>query len=230
MKKILLISLVTILAVGLVGCNDNNDVEVNNPDVSISGEINNEENNQEIENPDMPEIDESGNLNGSEEENISGELSGENASGEFEDEPIVKSELEIKIDNLVQKSNVQVRMPMPMEIVAESSQTYIGLTEAQFTENVKSAIAYESMIMPSNFSLCLVELNDGANVADIKKAIIDNCDLNKWICAWADKAIAVDSGKYIMLVMSTAEDCDALQQAFADEFGTVGEVLSKDNQ
>jgi len=30
--------------------------------------------------------------------------------------------------------------------------------------------------------------------------------------------------------MSTAEDCDALQQAFADEFGTVGEVLSKDNQ
>ena len=38
MKKILLISLVTVLAVSLVGCNNEPDIDVNNPDVNVRKE------------------------------------------------------------------------------------------------------------------------------------------------------------------------------------------------
>lgn len=202
MKKLLLLSLVTVLAVNLVGCGDNNNVEVDNQDnVIVSGDNNlenNEENNEDF---------------------VSGE--------EESEEPIVVSELEAKINTLMEKSEVMIRMPMAMPIEAETAFTLIGLTEEEFNTNVANAMSYESMIMPANKSVCLVELNDTADVASIKQKMIDNCDPNKWICMSADKCLVVDSGKYVLLVMSTAEDCEALKTAFTAEFGNAGEALTK---
>lgn len=213
MKKILLISLITILAVGLVGCN-NKDVEVDNSNNVIESGNNNSENNNTN--------DESNNLEEDKElEN------NEVESGETENGEVNTNELEGKLNSLAEKAEIQVRAPMTIEISSETSSTYIGLTEELFNENVASAMAYESMMMPSNFSLCLIELKDTADVANMKKQVIDNCDPNKWICMGADKCLVVDSGKYIMLVMSTDEDCTALQNAFASEFGNLGEVLTK---
>lgn len=197
MKKILLISLVTVLAVSLVGCNGNNDdVEVNNPNINpgISGEINNE-------------VD-----------------SGDEEWVEEEYEPLP---LENEITTLVEKAEVMMRMPMPMPITAETAVTFVGLSEADYTDNVKAGIAFESMISPANSSVCLLELNDTADVAKVKQSIIDNCDPNKWICMSAEKCMVVDSGKYVVLVMSTPEECDAVQKVFADEFGATGEALTK---
>lgn len=205
MKKLLLLSLVTVLAVSLVGCGENNNVEGGNQDnVIVSGDNNlenNEENNEEF---------------------VSGEEEIENP-----EEPIVVPELEAKINTLMEKSGVMIRMPMASPIEAFSAFTFIGLTEDEFNANVATATAFESMIMPANQSVCLVELKDTADVASVKQKMIDNCDPNKWICMSADKCMVVDSGKYVLLVMSTQEDCEALKTAFADEFGNVGEALTK---
>ena len=127
----------------------------------------------------------------------------------------------------MEKSGVMIRMPMASPIEAFSAFTFIGLTEDEFNANVATATAFESMIMPANQSVCLVELKDTADVASVKQKMIDNCDPNKWICMSADKCLVVDSGKYVLLVMSTQEDCEALKTAFADEFGNVGEALTK---
>ena len=137
------------------------------------------------------------------------------------------SELEIKINALMEKSGVMIRMPMAMPIEASTAFTFIGLSEDEFNSNVANAVSYESMIMPANQSVCLVELKDSADVKAIKQKMIDNCDPNKWICMSADKCLVIDSGKYVMLVMATADDCTALQNAFTAEFGNVGEALTK---
>lgn len=224
MKKILLISLVTVLAVSLVGCNgNNNDVEVNNPDVNpgISGEISNEENNgNEIVDDEVATPDNNDNqpVEPNEPEVEVPEV------GEDENVP---SPLEAKITSLVEKAEVMMRMPMAMPITAETAVTFIGLSEADFTANIKDAIAYESMISPANSSVCLLELNDTADVQKVKQLVIDNCDPNKWICMSAEKCMVVDSGRYIVLVMSTPEECDAVQKVFAAEFGATGEALTK---
>lgn len=197
MKKILIVGLVAALSVVLVACGPSDDVEVNNDNVIQSGDNLNQDNNLE------------------------------NESGEDFEEEIVVSELEKKINALMEKSQVMIRMPMAMPIDSEAAFTYIGLSADVFNANVKEAMSYESMIMPANQSVCLIELNDTADVASIKKQVLDNCDPNKWICMSADKCLVVDSGRYIMLVMSTQEDCDALQKAFAAEFGNAGEALTK---
>lgn len=218
MKKILLISLVTVLAVSLVGCNgNNNDVEVNNPNVNlgISGEINNEENNDN-------EFVDNGNDMDEGEFDATPDNDEEWVEEEYEPLP-----LETEITSLIEKAEVMMRMPMPMPITAETAVTFVGLSEADFTANVKAGIAFESMISPANSSVCLLELNDTADVAKVKQSIIDNCDPNKWICMSAEKCMVVDSGKYVVLVMSTPEECDAVQKVFAAEFGATGEALTK---
>ncbi len=299
MKKIFLLSLVTILAVSLVGCVDNNDVEVdnivvsgdsnlgNNDDVNVENnendndsnseseenqdnvEDNNSENNDpennepennepEVNEPEVnePEVSEPENnepevnepevnepeVNEPEnnepeiiepdnnEENLPEEDNSEVEPGEETEEPeeeIVMSDLEIKINTLIEKSEVMIRMPMAMPIEAATAFTFIGLSEDEFNANVANAVSFESMIMPANQSVCLVELKDTADVKAVKQKMIDNCDPNKWICMSAEKCMVVDSGKYVLLVMSTPADCDALQKAFAAEFGSTGEALTK---
>lgn len=224
MKKVLLISLITVLAVALVGCNNNEDISVNNPNTIVNSGDNNLENSNNENNNNETLGNNSGD-NAIENNPADNETSGGDET--FEEEPIVVSELEGKINTLIQNSGVMIRMPMAMPIESEAAFTYIGLDQDTFNSNVKDAISYESMIMPANQSVCLIELNDQADVANIKQKVIDNCDPNKWICMSADKCLAIDSGKYIMLVMSTAEDCDALQKAFEAEFGSAGTALTK---
>ena len=257
MKKIFLLSLVTILAVSLVGCVDNNDVEVDNQDnIVVSGDSNlgnnddvnvennendNDSNSESEENQDNVEDNNSENNDpennepeiiepDNNEENLPEEDNSEVEPGEETEEPeeeIVMSDLEIKINTLIEKSEVMIRMPMAMPIEAATAFTFIGLSEDEFNANVANAVSFESMIMPANQSVCLVELKDTADVKAVKQKMIDNCDPNKWICMSAEKCMVVDSGKYVLLVMSTPADCDALQKAFAAEFGSVGEALTK---
>ena len=263
MKKILLISLVTVLAVGLVGCMNNETIDTNNPNGVVEsgdnlGDVTENENegNESVESEDNkepeveevkpednkePEVEEVKPEDNKEPENevvepednitengepVVDEENNEEVEEEIEEE-YVPSPLEAKITNIVETAGVMMRMPMAMPITAETAVTFIGLSEADFAANIKDAIAFESMISPANSSVCLLELNDTADVAKVKKLVIDNCDPNKWICMSADKCMVVDSGRYIVLVMSTAEECDAVQKVFASEFGATGEVLTK---
>lgn len=295
MKKIFLLSLVTVLAVGLVGCANNNDIQVdNNDNVVISGD-NNIENNEDVNTGNNEEandstVDSEGNQDNVEDNNTVSENEGnsevttnpednnvENNEPEVSEpenkepennepevvepdnneenlpeeditveqpedetnseettepeeeveEEIVMSELEIKINSLIEKSGVMIRMPMAMPIEASTAFTFIGLSEDEFNANVANAVSFESMIMPANQSVCLVELKDTADVKTIKQKMIDNCDPNKWICMSAEKCMVVESGNYVLLVMATPDDCDALQKTFAAEFGGAGEALTK---
>lgn len=222
MKKLLTI----ILAIGLVAtftaC-DNNETKNPNGDNNtvVSGENNNgsEENNNTENN------------NGSEENN---EQSGNEESGEEilpeEDDFMPSQELQTLVDDLIAKSEVQFSMPGSMKIMLENAPTFVGLSEQLFTQYVEDSIVYEPMISPATSSLCIVKVSDEANVTDLKQQVIDNCNPRKWVCTGAEKCLAIDSGNYILLIMSTPDNCEAMKTAFTEHFGAenVGEALTKD--
>lgn len=147
-----------------------------------------------------------------------------------EDDFTPSAELQTLVDTLITNSNVQFAMPGSMKILVENAPTFVGLSEDLFTANVVDSIVYEPMISPATSSLCIVKLSDEADMATLKQTVLDNCNPAKWICTGAEKCLVIESGRYIMLVMSTPDNCEALKTAFTNHFGAenVGEALTKD--
>ncbi len=146
-----------------------------------------------------------------------------------EDPTIVSEEMKTLLDNLLAKGNLTYSMPMTIKITKETSATYVGLTEEQFTENIVDSVAHEPGIMPSTSSLCLLKIKEGADVKTIKQTVLDNCDHVMWICTRADKCLVMESGNYIMLIMGSDEQCKTMQEAFTKHFGKdkVGTAITK---
>ena len=103
----------------------------------------------------------------------------------------------------------------------------MGLEE-EFNTYVEESLVYESMISPANQSICMIKVNDASKVADLKQAMFENSNLRKWVCMSAERAVVVDSGRYILLAMAENAKCDSIVEAFKEAFdGNIGEVLSK---
>lgn len=220
MKKLLTILLALGLVASFTACDnqESKNPNENNNNTVISGENNQENNNENEEN--------NGENN---EEEVSGEMSGEEELP-VEDDFTPSQELQTLVDDLITKSNVQFNMPGSMKIMLANAPTYVGLSEDLFTKYVEDSIVYEPMISPATSSLCIVKVSDEANVQELKQEVIDNCNPRKWVCVGAEKCLAIDSGNYILLIMSTPDNCDAMKTAFTEHFGAenVGEALTKD--
>ena len=132
------------------------------------------------------------------------------------------------MNSVVTKAQAEVRAPMLEAIPAEMSYGFIGIQTEVFNTYVEESVVYESMISPAFQSICIVKVNDSTKVEELKKSILDNCDLRKWVCTSAERAVVVNSGNYILLAMAEDAKCDELVKAFSDEFGgNIGEILSK---
>lgn len=149
-----------------------------------------------------------------------------------EEDRTASEEMETLVNTLVTDSGVQFNMPGTSKILVANAPTFIGLSEEQFTQYVEDSVVYEPMISPAQSSLCVVRLKEGSDVAALKKTIIEQCNPNKWICTGAEYCLAIDSGNYILLIMSTEADCNAMKTAFTNHFGAdkVGEALTKEGE
>ena len=78
------------------------------------------------------------------------------------------------------------------------------------------------------FSAVMVKVSDGANIEEMKKEMIDNIDMRKWICVSAEKARVTNYGNIIFLVMSSEEWGKPVYDEFKQAVGgTVGKELER---
>lgn len=147
-----------------------------------------------------------------------------------EDDFIASEEMETLVNTLITNSGVQFPMPATSKILLANAPTFVGLPEDVFSKYVVDSVVYEPMISPATSSLCIVKLSDDADIANLKQTVLDNSNPAKWICTGAEQCLVIESGRYIMLVMSTPDNCNALATAFKNHFGAdnVGEVLTKE--
>lgn len=204
MKKILVLCLAVILCFALVGCNNNEDVVIDDNNLPVGD---NQENENSGENEELPNDD------------ISGE----------EIPEVDPNSVAGIMQELITSANIQIMAPNSAPIPQEMSEAWLGLNSGDFGTYVAESDMYESMISPANQSFCLVKVNDVSKVEDFKKEIFDNCNPRKWVCMSAERVIVLNSGEYIMLAMASQDSCNALISAFETKFGkeNVGEILDK---
>lgn len=108
-----------------------------------------------------------------------------------------------------------------VDLSDESWLTYnTGLTAEQGAL-VDAGVLSESMTGSQAYSLVLLRVKDEADAQTIADAVLDNVQMNKWVCTMADKARVATFGDKVLFVMSNSElaDADALMAAVPDALG-----------
>lgn len=94
-------------------------------------------------------------------------------------------------------------------LTEENAQAFLGTSEVVYTEGLVSV----PMMSPIPYQLVLLRV-DTENVETVKKTLLDNADLNKWVCTSAETAIAENVGDLVMFVMCEQYVADALSDSF----------------
>ncbi|MDR1737131.1 MAG: hypothetical protein LBR85_09740 [Oscillospiraceae bacterium] len=128
-------------------------------------------------------------------------------------------------------SSPVMALPVP-DITAENSLYGIGLTGDDFTNYVTSVSASKGALNTNAHEVIVLECKD-AKAASSAKAILveppvnegdDGYNPKKWICVMPDEGFAVESGNYLLIVVSNKEFCEAAKTAFQTEAGTIGDI------
>ena len=120
-------------------------------------------------------------------------------------------------------------MPMsfpPSEVTPDLSQNTIGLSEADFGRLVTSAAYNMAGIGTFAHQMIMIQAKDDKAAVEVKRIVSGDggYDAAKWICVFPEKAIAVESGSYVLLVASYAEVADAAVENFRETAGSIGDV------
>ena len=111
-------------------------------------------------------------------------------------------------------SEINMALMPPMEINLDDSDEisyYLGVSSA---ESIDRAVYSEPIIGSIAYSLCLVEVKDGADVDGLKKEILENIKCNKWLMVSSEKALVASFENIIILVLGTDEMVEDIYNAF----------------
>lgn len=110
---------------------------------------------------------------------------------------------------------------------ADALKHFTGLGSA---EKVKQAAASEALIMPSTYSLVVVQAKSAADGKELAQAILEGIDPAKWVCVCSDDVRVAVKGDLIMLIMNSADSDPSSEdfiQAFTELRGEPDLILKK---
>ena len=133
------------------------------------------------------------------------------------------TELSGMVDTIYEAYPVELMMmtTSAVNLGDESWCTYnTGLTAEQ-AALVDAGVLSESMTGSQAYSLVLLRVKDAADAQTIADAVLNNIQMNKWVCTMADKARVATFGDKVLFVMSNSElaDVDALMGAVPGALG-----------
>lgn len=109
----------------------------------------------------------------------------------------------------------------------EQVKYFTGLKE---TSKIKGAVASEGAMMPSAYSLVLVQLESETDSEEVAEKMLNGIDPFKWICVGAEDLQVVAQGDLIMLFMTSSEatqTSDDFVAAFSEIRGELDLELKK---
>lgn len=103
--------------------------------------------------------------------------------------------------------------------------TYTGLKS---NENIEELVVSVPFINSQAYSLAVVKVNEKADIEKMKKEMLDNIDMRRWICVSAEKLYITNYENIIFLVMSSEEWAKPVYDEFKNFVeNDIGEELEK---
>lgn len=94
----------------------------------------------------------------------------------------------------------------------ESVKAYTGLNSSV---NIKYIYVREPSISSIPYSAIAIKVKDKSKINDMKQEILNNIDMNKWICVSAEKLYITSYNDIIFVVMSYTEYSDKIYDKFS---------------
>ena len=96
------------------------------------------------------------------------------------------------------------------EVTEENVENYLGTKDIEYEE----ALASESAVGSIAHSVVLIRMKDGADIEEAKKKIEENANPRKWICVEADDVVVKNKGNLIILIMSSSNYIEKIENSF----------------
>lgn len=97
----------------------------------------------------------------------------------------------------------------------------VGLVAGDVLDDVEAGVVSAPLINAQAYTLALLRLREGVDLAAAGQALLDDANAQKWVCVFPDMAAVAGQDGILCFVMADSElaDAEALTSAFADAMG-----------
>lgn len=144
----------------------------------------------------------------------------------------IKLETTKDIENMLKTIYSKNVGTLPMletgEIDVSNSELVTSYTGIQSTSSVESLIVLEPPISSQAYSTIAIKLKENTNVESIKEEILNNINMDKWICVSAEKLYITNYDNVIFAVMADEDWAEATYKSFKEYVNNnIGKELEK---
>ena len=102
---------------------------------------------------------------------------------------------------------------------------YTGLKS---NKDVEAIVVSMPFMSAQAYEAVMVKVKNGADIESMKQEMLDNIDMNKWICVSAEKVYVTNSGNVIFMVMSDEDWAKLVYDSFKEQVeNKIGKELEK---
>lgn len=144
----------------------------------------------------------------------------------------VKIQTAQEMQEMMNNINTKLQDKLPgleiREVDITDEFAFSSTTGLKSNNNVEAVVASEPFISAQAYSAVMVKVSENANIEEMKKEMLDNIDMRKWICVSAEKLWITNYDNVIFLVMSSEEWGQPVYEEFKNAVGgKVGKELEK---
>lgn len=101
----------------------------------------------------------------------------------------------------------------------------IGISAESMDKYIEEAYYSCPDIQPNTYELTMVKIKEGVSAEPLMHEMVKGADLYKWICMGADQAAGAYFGDYIVMVLGSTEQIDAVFASFKKLHPDMSEVF-----
>lgn len=114
------------------------------------------------------------------------------------------------------------------EISIEDETQVKAYTGLKSNKDIEKIVVSEPLMSSQAYSAVTVKVKSGANIEEIKKEMLENINMSKWICVSAEKMYITNNGNTIFMVMSSEDWAKPVYNEFKEYVGNnIGKELEK---
>lgn len=131
-------------------------------------------------------------------------------------------------------SSKKDELPSSLEVneLDETDEMQVSaFTGLQSNQNIEKVVVMEPMMSSQAYSAVAIKVKAGADVEEIKQQILDNVNMNKWLCVFAEKLYVTNYKDMVFFVMANEDWANITYDAFkAYVNNKIGKELEKNGE